>query len=90
VKGGGEVCSAVGDGVEDDIDVGVRMMSGLEVVLVLEFGLFGICVGDRVCVVWAVFKLGLQVGVVSVGWTIWGAQVWVCRASVVNFLFSIL
>jgi hypothetical protein len=38
----------------------------------------------------AVFKLGVQVGVVNVRWTSWGVQLGVCRASVVNVLVSIL
>jgi hypothetical protein len=44
---GGEV----GDGVEDEIDVSVGMMYGVELVLVFGFRV-EICVGDEVCASW--------------------------------------
>jgi hypothetical protein len=37
MEGGAEVGADVGDGVEDEIDVGVGMMEGVELLLLMEF-----------------------------------------------------
>jgi hypothetical protein len=57
VEGGGEVGAEVGDGVKDEIDVGVGMMLGVELVMLLDLRLEFVMVMEFVQV-GAVFKLG--------------------------------
>jgi hypothetical protein len=68
VEDGGEMDAEVGYGVEGEIDVGVGMLYGVELVLLLELGLKFVSVMEFVQD-GAMFKLGSQVGVVKLRWS---------------------